>query len=278
LQTFLRSREIKKALQKIEKVEMSTEMQMSFKDKIDMAKLPRHIAVIMDGNGRWAKKQGLMRTLGHENGVLAVRETAEAAAELGVEHLTLYAFSTENWKRPRYEVDALMRLLVKTIDNEMKTLTDNDIRLMAIGNLSALQPKTYEHLQWAIEKTKHHKRMNLVLALSYSSHQEITEATKQIAQKVMNREISIDDINEAVFSNHLYTKDFPDPELLIRTSGEFRVSNFLLWQLAYSEIYITPKFWPDFRKEDFYEAIVNFQCRERRFGKTSEQISEKVNI
>jgi undecaprenyl diphosphate synthase len=257
---------------------MSTEMQMSFKDKIDKEKLPRHIAIIMDGNGRWAKKRGMMRTLGHENGVQAVRETAEAAAELGIDYLTLYAFSTENWKRPRYEVDALMRLLVKTIDNEMKTLTDNDIRLMAIGNLSALQPKTYEHLQYAIEKTKHHKRMKLILALSYSSHQEITEATKQIAQKVMNREISIDDINEAVFSNHLYTSDFPDPELLIRTSGEFRLSNFLLWQLAYSELYITPKLWPDFRKEDLYEAILNFQCRERRFGKTSEQISEKVNI
>lgn len=243
-----------------------------------MARLPRHIAVIMDGNGRWAKKQGLMRTLGHENGVVAVRETAEAAAELGVEYLTLYAFSTENWKRPRYEVDALMRLLIKTIDSEMKTLKENDIRLLAIGNLSALQNKTQEHLQWAIENTKHHKRMNLVLALSYSSHQEIMEATKQIARKVMNREISVDDINEAVISNHLYTKDFPDPELLIRTSGEFRVSNFLLWQLAYSEIYITPKLWPDFRKEDFYQAIVNFQCRERRFGKTSEQISEKVTI
>lgn len=243
-----------------------------------MARLPRHIAVIMDGNGRWAKKQGLMRTLGHENGVVAVRETAEAAAELGVEYLTLYAFSTENWKRPRYEVDALMRLLIKTIDSEMKTLKENDIRLLAIGNLSALQNKTQEHLQWAIENTKNHKRMNLVLALSYSSHQEIMEATKQIARKVMNREISVDDINEAVISNHLYTKDFPDPELLIRTSGEFRVSNFLLWQLAYSEIYITPKLWPDFRKEDFYQAIVNFQCRERRFGKTSEQISEKVTI
>lgn len=243
-----------------------------------MERLPKHIAVIMDGNGRWAKRQGLMRTLGHENGVLAVRETAEAAAELGIEYLTLYAFSTENWKRPRHEVDALMRLLLKTIDNEMKTLVDNDIRLLAIGDLTALQKKTYERLLWAIEKTKHHKRLNLVLALSYSSHQEIMEATKEIAHMVLNNEIAIDEINEAVISNHLYTKDFPDPELLIRTSGEFRISNFLLWQLAYSEIYITPKLWPDFRKEDFYQAIVNFQCRERRFGKTSEQISEKVNI
>lgn len=243
-----------------------------------MERLPRHIAVIMDGNGRWAKKQGLMRTLGHENGVLAVRETAEAAAEIGIEFLTLYAFSTENWKRPRHEVDALMRLLIKTIDSEMKTLIDNDIRLLAIGNLTALQKKTYEHLQWAIEKTKNHKRLNLILALSYSSHHEIMEATKEIARRVLKKELAIDDINEAVISNHLYTKDFPDPELLIRTSGEFRISNFLLWQLAYSEIYITPKLWPDFRKEDFYQAIVNFQCRERRFGKTSEQISEKVNI
>ncbi len=251
---------------------------MSYKEKIDFEKLPRHIAVIMDGNGRWAKKKGLIRTMGHENGVVAVRETAEAAAELGVEYLTLYAFSTENWKRPRYEVDALMRLLLKTIDDEMKTLVKNDIRLMAIGNIKSLNKNTYERLVWAIDQTKHHKRMNLILALSYSSHSEIVEATKQIAAKVKNGDIAIDQINEALLSSHLFTRDFPDPELLIRTSGEFRISNFLLWQLAYSEIYITPKFWPDFRKEDLYQAIVNYQCRERRFGKTSEQISEKVNI
>lgn len=243
-----------------------------------MEKLPRHIAVIMDGNGRWAKKKGFIRTVGHENGVTAVRETAESAAELGIEHLTLFAFSTENWKRPRYEVDALMRLLLKTIDAEMETLVKNDIRLMAIGDLKALNKNTYERLMWAIENTSHHSRMNLILALSYSSHHEIVEATKKIALKVKSGEIAIDDINEALVTNHLFTKDFPDPELLIRTSGEFRISNFLLWQLAYSEIYITPKFWPDFRKEDLYEAIVNYQCRERRFGKTSEQISEKVNI
>jgi undecaprenyl diphosphate synthase len=251
---------------------------MSLKDRIDLKKLPRHVAVIMDGNGRWAQKKGFIRTIGHENGVTAVRETAEAAAELGVEHLTLFAFSTENWKRPRYEVDALMRLLLKTIDAEMETLVKNDIRLMAIGNLKALNKNTYERLMWAIDNTSHHSRMNLILALSYSSHHEIVEATKQIASKVKSGEITIDDINEALVTNHLFTKDFPDPELLIRTSGEFRISNFLLWQLAYSEIYITPKFWPDFRKEDLYEAIVNYQCRERRFGKTSEQISEKVNI
>jgi undecaprenyl diphosphate synthase len=251
---------------------------MSYKEKIDFEKLPRHIAVIMDGNGRWAKKKGLIRTMGHENGVVAVRETAEAAAELGVEYLTLYAFSTENWKRPRYEVDALMRLLLKTIDDEMKTLVKNDIRLMAIGNIQSLNKNTYERLVWAIDKTKQHKRMNLILALSYSSHYEIVEATKQIAAKVKNGDIAIDQINEALVSNHLFTRDFPDPELLIRTSGEFRISNFLLWQLAYSEIYITPMFWPDFRKEDLYQAIVNYQCRERRFGRTGEQISEKVNI
>ena len=251
---------------------------MSYKEKINMQRLPRHIAIIMDGNGRWAKKQGFIRTVGHENGVVAVRETAEAAAELGVEYLTLYAFSTENWKRPQHEVDALMRLLVKTIDSEMKTLIDNDIRLMAIGNLTSLQKKTHERLLWAMDKTSHHKRMNLVLALSYSSHYEIVEAAKAIAKKVKENELSLDEINEAMISNHLFTKDFPDPELLIRTSGEFRISNFLLWQLAYSEIYITPTLWPDFRKEDFYEAIVNFQCRERRFGKTSEQINEKVKI
>ncbi|HNV49472.1 MAG TPA: isoprenyl transferase [Bacteroidales bacterium] len=250
---------------------------MGFKDKIDMKRLPRHIAIIMDGNGRWAKQRGLVRTVGHENGIVAVREVAEAAAELGIEYLTLYAFSVENWKRPQREVEILMKLLLKTIDSEMKTLKENDIRLLAIGNLISLQKKTYERLLWAIEETKNHKRMNLVLALSYSSHYEIVEAVKEIARKAKQNELSPEDINESVISNHLFTKGFPDPELLIRTSGEFRISNFLLWQLAYSEIYITPILWPDFRKENFYEAIVNFQKRERRFGKTSEQVSENAN-
>lgn len=251
---------------------------MSYKDKIDKSKLPRHIAVIMDGNGRWAKKRGKLRVFGHENGVVSVRETAEAAAELGVEYLTLYAFSTENWKRPRLEVEALMKLLLRTINIEVKTLNDNNIRLRAIGDINALGPEVRKRLMKAIEETKNNTRMNLVLALSYSSHFEIVEAVRQIATRHKNNEISLDDINESLISNHLYTKNFPDPELLIRTSGEFRISNFLLWQLAYSEIYITPKLWPDFRKEDLYEAIVNYQHRERRFGKTSEQIlmEEKV--
>lgn len=251
---------------------------MSYKDKIDKSKLPRHIAVIMDGNGRWAKKRGKLRIFGHENGVVSVRETAEAAAELGVEYLTLYAFSTENWKRPRMEVEALMKLLLRTINVEIKTLNDNNIRLRAIGNLNALSPDIRKRLQLAIAETRNNTRMNLVLALSYSSHYEMVEAVKQIADRHKKNEISLDDINENCISNHLFTKDFPDPELLIRTSGEFRISNFLLWQLAYSEIYITPKLWPDFRKEDLYEAIVNYQCRERRFGKTSEQILEDEKV
>ncbi len=251
---------------------------MSYKDKIDKSKLPKHIAVIMDGNGRWAKKKGMLRIFGHENGVISVRETAEAAAELGVEYLTLFAFSTENWNRPRLEVEALMTLLIRTINAEVKTLNDNNIRLLAIGDLNSLNKSVRSRLQKAMDETKNNTRMNLVLALSYSSHQEIVEAVKQIATKYKNNNITLDDINDNLVSNHLFTKDFPDPELLIRTSGEFRISNFLLWQLAYSEIYITPKFWPDFRKEDFYEAIVNFQCRERRFGKTSEQILKQEEV
>lgn len=251
---------------------------MSYKDKIDNSKLPRHVAVIMDGNGRWAKKRGLLRILGHENGVLSVRETTEAAAELGIEYLTLYAFSTENWKRPKREVEALMKLLLRTIGSEIKTLNENNIRLLTIGDVDSLNKDVRKKLLNAIDETSHNTRMNLILALSYSSHYEIVEAVKKIASKYKANDIVLDDINEDLVSNHLFTKDFPDPELLIRTSGEFRISNFLLWQLAYSEIYITPKLWPDFRKEDFYEAIVNFQCRERRFGQTSEQLidSEKV--
>jgi len=249
---------------------------MSLKEKINLDRLPRHVAIIMDGNGRWAKKQGKLRTFGHENGVTSVRETAEAAAELGIQYLTLYAFSTENWNRPRHEVEALMHLLIRTINNEMKTLNENNIRLLAIGNLKALNKNTYKHLLKAIDETKNNSRMNLVLALSYSSHDEIVEATKEIAQKVKSNELGMEEINENTISKHLFTRDFPDPELLIRTSGEYRISNFLMWQLAYAELYFTPKFWPDFGREDFYEAIVNFQCRERRFGRTSEQISEKV--
>ena len=249
---------------------------MSFKEQIDMTKLPRHIAVIMDGNGRWAKSRGRLRTFGHESGVISVRETAEAAAELGIECLTMYAFSTENWNRPRREIEALMGLLLRTINNEIETLHKNNISLQAIGDLKSLSKKTYARLMKAIDETKGHTRMKLILALSYSSHFELVEATKAIADAVKRGEMNVDDINEETISNNLFTKEYPDPELLIRTSGEYRISNFLMWQLAYAELYFTPKLWPDFRKEDLYEAIVNFQHRERRFGRTSEQVSEKV--
>ncbi len=251
---------------------------MSYKDKIDISNLPRHIAVIMDGNGRWAKKQGKLRLFGHESGVRSVREITETAAELGIEYLTLYAFSTENWKRPRMEVEALMTLLLKTINIETKTLNDNNIRLQAIGDLNSLNKSIRNRLQKTIDETSNNNKMTLILALSYSSHFEIVQAIRQIAEKHKNNEITLDDINKDLVSNHLFTKNFPDPELLIRTSGEFRISNFLLWQLAYSEIYITQKLWPDFRKEDLYEAIVNFQCRERRFGRTSEQILNQEKV
>lgn len=247
---------------------------MNFKDQIDKNKLPRHVAIIMDGNGRWAKQRGRLRIFGHENGVTAVRNTVEAAAEIGVEYLTLYAFSTENWNRPKKEVDALMSLLVKSLNKETATLNKNNIRLQAIGDLKNLQTKTYNELMKAIENTSSNTRTVLTLALSYSSRWEITEMVNNIAQKVSDGELTPDDINEKTISNHLTTKNTPDPELLIRTSGEQRISNFLLWQIAYSELYFCPKLWPEFNKEDLYEAIVDYQGRERRFGKTSEQISK----
>jgi undecaprenyl diphosphate synthase len=245
---------------------------MSLKEKIDPSRLPAHVAIIMDGNGRWAKQKGKLRVFGHQSGVLSVRETVEAAAELGIKYLTLYAFSTENWNRPKFEVNALMELLVGTIRKETKTLTNNDIRLQAIGDTESLPKSCKRELTEAIELTASNKRMTLVLALSYSSKWEIINAVKQISARVAAKEISPDDINESLFNSFLCTADFPDPELLIRTSGEQRISNFLLWQIAYSELYFTEKMWPDFRKEDLYEAILDFQGRERRFGKTSEQI------
>jgi undecaprenyl diphosphate synthase len=248
---------------------------MELKERIDGDRLPKHIAIIMDGNGRWAKKQGKLRVFGHEQGVIPVRETTEAAAELGVKYITLYAFSKENWNRPKYEVDALMSLLVKTINKEVKTLQKNDIRLQAIGDISSLPKKTRDQLQKAIDDTADNKQMTLVLALSYGSRWEIMEACKKIANQVKNNDISSDEINEELFSSMLNTSDIPDPELLIRTSGELRISNFLLWQIAYSELYFTEKLWPEFRKEDLYEAIIDYQNRERRFGKTSEQIQER---
>lgn len=231
------------------------------------------MAVIMDGNGRWAKQRGKLRTFGHNKGVTAVRETVESAAEIGIEHLTLYAFSTENWNRPKFEINALMTLLVKTINKETKTLTDNNIRLNAIGDLQSLPTSCLKELNEAIEKTKDNTRMTLTLALSYSSKWEITEAIKTIANNVKTGKLKVEDINESTIDQHLCTLNIPDPELLIRTSGEHRISNFLLWQIAYAELYFTDKLWPDFDRKDFEGAIIDYQGRERRFGKISEQVS-----
>jgi undecaprenyl diphosphate synthase len=246
---------------------------MSFKEKINVDKLPLHVAIIMDGNGRWAKQKGKLRVFGHQSGVKAVRDTVEGAAEIGIKFLTLYAFSTENWNRPRYEVDALMELLVSTINNERETLNKNNIRLLAIGNLESLPKKCHRELLEVIDDTSKNSRMSLVLALSYSSKWEITEATKQIAEKVKRNELNPESITEQTISEYLCTKNIPDPELLVRTSGEYRISNFLLWQIAYAELYFTDKLWPDCRREDLFEAIYDYQQRERRFGLVSEQLT-----
>jgi undecaprenyl diphosphate synthase len=246
---------------------------MNFKEKLNLDKLPQHVAIIMDGNGRWAKEKGKLRVFGHKNGVLAVRDTVEGAAEVGIKNLTLYAFSTENWNRPKLEVAALMELLVSTINKETKTLMQNNVKLNAIGDLSSLPKRCYQELQEAIDKTKNNTRLTLTLALSYSSRWEILNATKNIAADVSAGKINEVDINEQLFETYLSTKGLPDPELMIRTSGEHRISNYLLWQLAYAELYFTPKLWPDFRREDLFEAVYNYQQRERRFGLTSEQIS-----
>lgn len=240
-----------------------------------MARLPRHVAIIMDGNGRWAKQHGKIRTFGHQNGVTAVRDTVEGAAELGVEVLTLYAFSTENWNRPRFEIDALMHLLVDTIARETATLMKNNIRLATIGNTESLPARVVKNLNKCISETAGNTRMTLVLALSYSSRWEITHAMQEIARKVKEGSLQPDDITEEIISKHLNTASWPDPELLIRTSGEARISNYLLWQIAYAELYFTQKLWPDFRRDDLFEAILDFQKRERRFGKTSEQLKSE---
>lgn len=237
---------------------------------IDKNNLPQHIAITMDGNGRWAKTKGKLRVFGHKNGVKAVRETVEAAAEIGIKYLTLYAFSTENWNRPEKEVNALMSLLVSAINKETKTLMDNNIRLSTIGDTSKLPQKAQEELAEAINKTKDNTRMTLVLALSYSSRWEIVNAVKNIIKDGKEE----NEINETIFQQYLTTKSVPDPELLIRTSGEYRISNFLLWQIAYSELYFTDTLWPDFRKDDLYKAIIDYQKRERRFGKTTEQLQK----
>ena len=247
---------------------------MELKDQIDKKKLPIHVAVIMDGNGRWAKKRGFIRTLGHEKGVDAVRNTVEAAAELGIRYLTMYAFSTENWNRPKYEIDALMRILVNSLHGEMKTLMNNNIRLTAIGDLKSLPAKSYRELMKSIDETAQNTGLTLILALSYSSRWELVEVMRSIARKVEAKEISPDQIDISTITSFLATSAIPDPELLIRTSGEFRISNFLLWQIAYAEFYFTNTLWPDFGKEDLYKALLDFQQRERRFGLTSEQINE----
>lgn len=240
---------------------------MTYKEKIDTTQLPTHVAVIMDGNGRWARQRGYDRIVGHQNGVIAVRETTEAAAEIGIEYLTLYAFSTENWGRPKEEIDALMELLVDTIERETPTLNKNNVRLMAIGDLNRLPAGAEKKLKNCLKETEKNTGLRLVLALSYSSRWEIANAAKIIAQEVKDGRLTIDNITPDVLSEHLTTKGIPDPDLLIRTSGELRISNFLLWQLAYTELYFTETHWPDFRKENFYEAIYEFQQRERRFGK-----------
>ena len=242
------------------------------KSQIDIEKLPEHIAVIMDGNGRWAKQRGRPRVFGHRNGVKAVREITEAAAEIGIKYLTLYAFSTENWNRPKLEVVTLMRLLVDTIAKEVKTLNDNNIRLQSIGDLSKLPAATRKALLKGIEDTKHNTRMDLILALNYSGRSDILSAVKKIATQVQNGEVQTTDIDEASFSAALSTNQFPDPELMIRTSGENRLSNFLLWELSYAEFQFLPIYWPDFSKQHLYESLLNFQNRERRFGKISEQL------
>ncbi len=247
---------------------------MSYKDQIEMDKLPQHLAVIMDGNGRWATQKGLLRYIGHENGSKAVNEVVEGCAEIGIPFLTLYAFSTENWNRPKIEVELLMKLLVSSLKKEIKTLKDNSIKLNAIGNLDALPKKARKELMDVIEKTKNNKRMTLTLALSYGSREEIIKTIKEISLKVKNNLISPHDIDETVINNHLYTQNLPDVDLLIRTSGEQRISNFLLWQIAYAELYFTETLWPDYTKNHLFEAILNYQNRERRFGKTSEQLNQ----
>jgi undecaprenyl diphosphate synthase len=249
--------------------QMSTE---SLLPQIDREKLPKHIAIIMDGNGRWAKKRALPRLVGHEYGVKSVRTVAETAARLGVKYLTLYTFSTENWNRPQLEVKAIMALLVRTIRKEVATLQKNNIRLRTIGNIEALPKDAYNELQEAMALTANNDSMDLVLALNYSARWDIVQATKQIAESVQNGSIKVEDINEKTISESLNTGALPELDLLIRTSGEFRISNFMLWEMAYGEFYFTDIYWPEFDQEAFYRAIVDYQKRERRFGKTSDQI------
>lgn len=245
-------------------------------EKLNLSGIPSHIAVIMDGNGRWAKKRGASRIFGHQNAIKAVREVTEGCAELGVKFLTLYAFSTENWNRPKLEVEGLMALLISTIKKEIPTLMKNNVKLQPIGNIMHLPKEAQNNLADAMEETKGNDGLLLSLALNYSGRWDITEAIKSISRQVKDDEISIEEIDENLISNNLNTKNLPDPELMIRTSGEFRISNYMLWQSAYTELYFTDVLWPDFRKSDLERAVIDFQKRERRFGKTGDQIKEKV--
>jgi len=247
---------------------------MTQKNQIDKEKLPRHIAIIMDGNGRWAKKQGKFRVFGHKNGVKTVKKIVEAAGEIGIDFLTLYAFSKENWNRPYSEIDALMQLLVNAVNNEVTKLHEQNVKLLTIGEISNLPAPVEDKLKYAKNLTKDNTGLKLILALNYGARTEIISATKKIINDITENKINANDINYDLFSNYLYTTEIPDPDLLIRTSGEYRISNFLLWQIAYSELYFTDKLWPDFEKKDFYNAIIDYQNRERRFGKTSEQIKK----
>lgn len=244
----------------------------SIRNRLDNDRIPRHVAVIMDGNGRWAEKHGKARVFGHERGVESVRSVVEGAGEIGVKHLTLYAFSTENWNRPKEEVDALMGLLIMAIESETQALMKNNVRLTTIGDLSVIPENVREKLDASIRYLESNTGLNLILALSYSSKWEIINAVRNLSQDAIENKIKPERINNELFERYLNTANVPDPELLIRTSGEYRISNFLLWQIAYSELYFTEKLWPDFRKEDFFEAILDFQSRERRFGKTREQL------
>ena len=245
---------------------------MDLQQNIDKTNLPKHLAIIMDGNGRWAKQKGLLRALGHESGTKSVKLIIEASAKLGIEFLTLYAFSTENWNRPKLEVETLMKVLINSLKKELTTLQKNNIKLSAIGNLEKLPKSAQKELLDVIDKTKDNTKMTLTLALSYGSREELVTAVRNICNKVKNNIISIDTIDDSIINEHLYTQNLPDVDLLIRTSGEHRISNFLLWQIAYAELYFTDILWPDFKEQDLYEAIISYQKRERRFGKTSEQI------
>ena len=248
---------------------------MSLNSQINLDNIPSHVAIIMDGNGRWAKKQSKIRIFGHKIGVKTVRDVVEGSVKLGLDYLTLYAFSSENWNRPKLEINALMELLVQTIHSETKTLMKNNVKLVAIGDIASLPKNCAKNLDEAIQTTKDNTAMTLVLALSYGSREEIVNATRLIANEVAQNKLKVEDINEQTINQKLYTHNIPDPELLIRTSGEYRISNFLLWQIAYSELYFTDVLWPEFKMSHLEDAIIDYQNRERRFGKTSEQIQKE---